>query len=54
MILESQFISVINGQLGAIIGLSDQEIAELADYFRVPDGRIYYTQLCDVIHQSGK
>ncbi|XP_018562489.1 uncharacterized protein LOC108904422 [Anoplophora glabripennis] len=52
LISESQFISVVNGQLGAIIGLSDQEIAELADYFRVPDGRIYYTQLCDVIHQS--
>ncbi|CAG9864019.1 unnamed protein product [Phyllotreta striolata] len=52
LISESQFISVINGQLRAIIGLSEQEVGELADYFRVPDGRIYYTQLCDVIHNS--
>ncbi|ERL91681.1 hypothetical protein D910_09008 [Dendroctonus ponderosae] len=49
---ESQFISVIHGQLGGTIGLSEQEVAELADYFRVPDGRIYYTQLCDVINDS--
>ncbi|XP_074039133.1 uncharacterized protein [Leptinotarsa decemlineata] len=52
LISESQFISVINGQLRATIGLSEQEVAELADYFRVPDGRIYYTQLCEVIHDS--
>ncbi|XP_056643883.1 uncharacterized protein LOC130449862 [Diorhabda sublineata] len=52
LISESQFISVINGQLRATIGLSEQEVAELADYFRVPDGRIYYTQLCEVIHNS--
>ncbi|KAJ8916967.1 hypothetical protein NQ315_008367 [Exocentrus adspersus] len=52
LILESQFISVINGQLGAIIGLSEQEVAELADYFRLPDGRIYYMQLCELIHNN--
>ncbi|XP_076267066.1 uncharacterized protein LOC143200510 isoform X1 [Rhynchophorus ferrugineus] len=52
LISESQFISVIKGQLGGTIGLSEQEISELADYFRVPDGRIYYTQLCDVINDS--
>ncbi|XP_050306314.1 uncharacterized protein LOC126743325 [Anthonomus grandis grandis] len=52
LISESQFISVIHGQLGGTIGLSEQEVAELADYFRVPDGRIYYTQLCDVINDS--
>lgn len=53
-LIESQFISVIHGQLGGTIGLSEQEVAELADYFRVPDGRIYYTQLCDVINDSSK
>ncbi|XP_060524820.1 uncharacterized protein LOC132701132 isoform X2 [Cylas formicarius] len=52
LISESQFISVIRRQLGATIGLSEQEVAELADYFRVPDGRIYYSQLCDVINDS--
>ncbi|KAL1506511.1 hypothetical protein ABEB36_005862 [Hypothenemus hampei] len=52
LISESKFISVIHGQLGGTIGLSQQEVAELADYFRVPDGRIYYKQLCDVINDS--
>ncbi|CAH0558988.1 unnamed protein product [Brassicogethes aeneus] len=50
--LESQFISVLSGQLRSTIGLSEQEISELADYFRVQDGRIFYTQLCQVIHDS--
>lgn len=52
LISESQFISVLNSQFRANIGLTDHEIAELADYFRVPDGRIYYTQLCQVIHDA--
>lgn len=52
--LERQFISVLGRQIRNQIGLSDQEISELADYFRVQDGRIFYTQLCEVIHKSGK
>lgn len=52
LISESQFISVLNSQFRDTIGLTEQEIAELADYFRVPDGRIYYTQLCQVIHDA--
>ncbi|CAH0558987.1 unnamed protein product [Brassicogethes aeneus] len=52
LISESQFISVLSGQLRSTIGLSEQEISELADYFRVQDGRIFYTQLCQVIHDS--
>ncbi|CAG9816180.1 unnamed protein product [Phaedon cochleariae] len=52
LISESQFISVIDKQLRKITGLSEQEIKELADYCRVPDGRIYYTQLCEVIHDN--
>ncbi|KAJ3666453.1 hypothetical protein Zmor_001895 [Zophobas morio] len=52
IISESQFISVFSGHLQAIIGLSDQEISELADYFRIQDGRIFYTQLCEVIYDS--
>lgn len=53
LIAESQFISVLSGQLRSTIGLSEQEITELADYFRVQDGRIFYTQLCEVMHDSG-
>jgi hypothetical protein len=52
--LESKFITILSGQLKGIIGLSDQEITELADYFRVQDGRILYKQFCEVIHDSGK
>lgn len=52
LISESKFSSVLNGQLRATIGLSEQEVSELADYFRVPDGRIYYTQLCEILHDN--
>lgn len=52
LISESKFISVLTGPLKKTIGLSDYEIAELADYFRVQDGRIFYTQMCEVIHDS--
>ncbi|RZC35018.1 uncharacterized protein BDFB_001668, partial [Asbolus verrucosus] len=52
IISESQFISVFSGHLQGILGLSDQEISELADYFRIQDGRIFYTQLCEVIYNS--
>lgn len=45
---------MLAGPLRGNIGLSDEEISELADYFRIPDGRIFYTQLCEVIHDSGK
>ncbi|CAG2054842.1 unnamed protein product [Timema podura] len=54
LISESKFVSVLTGPLKGPVGLSDQEIAELADYFRVHDGRIFYTQFCQVIHDSGE
>lgn len=53
MVTESEFISIFANQLKNAIGLSDQEIIDLADYFRIQDGRILYTQLCDVIHTKG-
>nr|XP_022907624.1 uncharacterized protein LOC111419100 [Onthophagus taurus] len=52
LISESQFVSVLSGPLRTTIGLSDEEISELAEYFRVPDGRVFYTQMCQVIHDS--
>lgn len=48
-ILESKFINIFGHQLKSTIGLSDEEINELIDYFRVQDGRIAYVQLCNVI-----
>ncbi|KAK9310506.1 hypothetical protein QLX08_000247 [Tetragonisca angustula] len=52
LISESKFISVLAGPLKDQIGLSDKEICDLADYFRVQDGRIFYTQFCQIIHDS--
>ncbi|XP_026669887.1 uncharacterized protein LOC108625584 [Ceratina calcarata] len=52
LISESKFISVLAGPLKDQIGLADKEICDLADYFRVQDGRILYTQFCDIIHSS--
>lgn len=51
---ESNFVGVLSGVLRGEIGLSDQEIAEITDYFRVQDGRIFYGQFCSVIHDNGK
>ncbi|KAB0801730.1 hypothetical protein PPYR_03916 [Photinus pyralis] len=52
VISESKFCSVLSGPLKSVIGLSEQEIADLADYFRVQDGRILYTQFCEVIQNN--
>ncbi|XP_018398309.1 PREDICTED: uncharacterized protein LOC108776253 [Cyphomyrmex costatus] len=52
LISESKFISVLTGPLKGVIGLSDREICDLADYFRIQDGRILYSQFCEVIHDS--
>ncbi|KAI4498944.1 hypothetical protein M0802_006119 [Mischocyttarus mexicanus] len=52
LISEVKFVSVLCGPLKGIIGLSDKEICELADYFRVQDGRILYRQFCKVIHDG--
>ncbi|XP_011637056.1 uncharacterized protein LOC105427136 [Pogonomyrmex barbatus] len=53
LISEAKFISVLAGPLKGVIGLSDKEICDLADYFRIQDGRILYSQFCEVIHDSG-
>ncbi|KAG7310203.1 hypothetical protein JYU34_004758 [Plutella xylostella] len=50
IISESKFVSILAGPLRSVTGLSDAEIAQLADYFRTQDGRVLYHQLCSVIH----
>lgn len=50
LISESKFVSVLRGPLSSIVGLSDEEIVQLADYFRTQDGRVFYHQLCTLIH----
>ncbi|XP_031786123.1 uncharacterized protein LOC100170120 isoform X1 [Nasonia vitripennis] len=52
LISEQNFIAVLSGPLGKKIGLSNQEICELADYFRTQDGRIFYAQFCAVVHEN--
>ncbi|XP_043281125.1 uncharacterized protein [Venturia canescens] len=49
---EAKFVAVLAGPLKGAIGLSDSEICDLADYFRIQDGRILYSQLCEVIHDN--
>ncbi|XP_015123214.1 uncharacterized protein LOC107045443 [Diachasma alloeum] len=51
-ILETKFIAIFTGPLRHCVGLSDPEIADLTDYFSIQDGRIIYSQLCQVIHDS--
>ncbi|KAL0881290.1 hypothetical protein ABMA27_001173 [Loxostege sticticalis] len=50
LISESKFVSVLAGPLRSVVGLSDAEISQLADYFRAQDGRVLYHQLCQIIH----
>ncbi|OXU19976.1 hypothetical protein TSAR_003806 [Trichomalopsis sarcophagae] len=52
LISEQNFIALLSGPLGKKIGLSNQEICELADYFRTQDGRIFYAQFCAVVHEN--
>ncbi|KYM82924.1 hypothetical protein ALC53_06636 [Atta colombica] len=49
---KSKFLSVLAGPLKGVIGLSDKEICDLTDYFRIQDGRILYSQFCEIIHDS--
>lgn len=51
---ESRFINVLTTKLKDAIGLTDQEINELTDYFKVQNGQIAYVQFCSVIHDNGK
>lgn len=50
---ESKFLSVLMGPLQNIIGLESNEIKELTDYLKAQDGRIAYTQLCKLVHETG-
>lgn len=50
--IETKFLSIFAGKLRGILSLSDEEVTELTDYFKIRDGRIYYKQLCDVIQGS--
>lgn len=45
-------MNILSNKLRGIIGLSNTEIEELTDYFRVQDGRIFYHQFCNVIHSD--
>lgn len=51
---ESKFIGILTTNLKDSIGLSDQEINELTDYFKVQNGQIAYAQFCSVIHDNGR
>lgn len=52
LISEAIFIGIL-GKYKNLIGLSEFEIRELTDYFRLRDGRIAYDQFCKVICEEG-
>ncbi|KAK0079021.1 hypothetical protein PV325_001848 [Microctonus aethiopoides] len=52
LVSEVKFISIFRGPLRYVVSLSETEILELADYFRLHDGRIHYSQLCQIIHDN--
>ncbi|KPI99547.1 hypothetical protein RR46_03912 [Papilio xuthus] len=54
LLSESKFVSILAGPLRPVVGLSDSEISQLADYFRAQDGRVHYHQLCQIIHGEGE
>uniref|UniRef100_A0A336LCA6 CSON008072 protein n=1 Tax=Culicoides sonorensis TaxID=179676 RepID=A0A336LCA6_CULSO len=54
LVSESKFLSVFQGKLQKLVGLSEAEIIELTDYFKTRDGRIYYRQFCEVIQDPEK
>ncbi len=51
--LESRFINILTTNLKDSVGLCDQEINELSDYFKVQNGQIAFAQFCSVIHDNG-
>ncbi|XP_026476196.1 uncharacterized protein LOC113381611 [Ctenocephalides felis] len=54
LITLDKFKTVLLGPVRNIVALSEQEVADLAEYFCVADGRIHYSQMCDVLelHES--
>ncbi|XP_014259550.1 uncharacterized protein LOC106672540 [Cimex lectularius] len=49
---EHRFLSVLCGPLKHIIGLTDEEILNIAAFFRTSDGRVDFDQFCRTIHDS--
>ncbi|KAK9508164.1 hypothetical protein O3M35_007886 [Rhynocoris fuscipes] len=45
-----KFLTVLNGPLKNLIGLSDEEIIQVSDLFKTSDGQIAYEQFCHLIH----
>ncbi|XP_058985391.1 uncharacterized protein LOC101892754 isoform X1 [Musca domestica] len=48
LISESLFSSIL-GKYKNVIGLSDFELREVTDYFRLRDGRVIYSEFCKVV-----
>ncbi|XP_073820133.1 uncharacterized protein [Musca autumnalis] len=48
LISESLFSSIL-GKYKNVIGLSDFELREVTDYFRLRDGRVVYSEFCKVV-----
>ncbi|XP_024214677.2 uncharacterized protein [Halyomorpha halys] len=49
---ESKFLSILLGPMKSIIGLDPFEIGEITNYYKISDGRIAYTRLCQEVHEK--
>ncbi|CAH1408075.1 unnamed protein product [Nezara viridula] len=49
---ESKFLSILLGPMKSIIGLDPFEIGEMTNYYKIADGRIAYTRLCQEVHEK--
>ena len=49
LVSDSKFFTVVYNQLGHEFGICQEEVRELADYFKKPDGRVYYQELLDLV-----
>lgn len=54
LISQSKFINVLANETRDKIGISNEEIRELTNYFQVQDGRVLYGQFCDAIHSNSE
>lgn len=49
LVSDSKFFTVVYNQLGREFGVCQEEVHELADYLKKPDGCVYYQELLDLV-----
>lgn len=49
LISDTKFFTVVYNQLGHEFGVCQEEVRELADYFKKPDGRVCYQEMLNLV-----